>query len=185
MPSHRTLATRLARTVGALVACAVLLRPAHAHAEGKVAADLEANYPTKLDGVQRGWGAGLRVGDNWDLWLVELTPELGGSYHSFSGVANARAYRAVIGARLAVGFVLEPSAFAHAGVGHFSYTTDSADVSHTGLGYDAGIGLDFTLIPKIDIGAHAALAGVSGNQQIEPLSWLVLGVHLAISTGDD
>jgi hypothetical protein len=165
-----------ATTCGVVAASLALAVTRSAEASNKLAFDGELAYPEDRGGVERGLGAGIRWGTHWDLWLIELTPELGGSYHSFSGFADARAYRGVLGARLAVGFILEPSAFAHVGIGHVGY---SGGPRATGVTYDAGVGLDLTLIPKVDLGAHAALVGMDGNERIDPLSWLSLGAHVA------
>lgn len=153
-------------------------------ADTKLAFDVEGNFPDDTAGVDSGWGAGLRLGNVWDLWLIELTPELAGSYHSFGGAAEARAYRAMAGARLALGLVLKPGIFVHAGVGHFELSPDTGSYSNTDLGYDAGLTLDFTLLPVIDLGAHIALAGIGGDEDTEPLSWLAAGGHIAFNLGN-
>ncbi len=178
----RSLRVALTGAVAGLITCAPALASA---AENKLAFDGEAVLPEDKTGFDNGWAAGVRLGHNWDLWLIELTPELGGSYHSFGGSADATAFRVFGGARLGVGFILKPSVFAHAGVGHFSYTAMPEDISHTGMGYDVGLALDFTLLPLVDIGAHAALAGVSGNAETDGLSWVAIGGHIAFSLGGD
>ena len=53
--------------------------------------------------------------------------------------------------RIGIDFGLEPSVFAHAGIGHFEITSDA----HTSLGYDVGAALDPTLLPVISFGPHA------------------------------
>jgi hypothetical protein len=151
-------------------------------ASNKVAVDAELAYPDDLAGTKQGWGAGVRLGKHWDLWLVELTPEVGASYHAFAGTADVKAYRGVLGARLALGLIHEPSIFGHAGIGRVGY---SGAPWATGVAYDAGVGLDFTLIPRIDIGAHATLARVGGSEFEEPLSWIALGAHLALEFDTD
>ncbi len=172
----------LAAFVAALVTLAVA--PGRALAEGKLAIDVEANLPDDTPRVGNGWGAGLRLGNTWDLWLIELTPELGASYHSFGGSAGATAYRALAGGRLALGLILQPSVFVHAGVGHFSYDAYENDVSETDLAYDAGAALDFTLLPWIDLGAHVSLNRINAASPTESLSWVAAGGHIAISLGD-
>ena len=161
---------------------ALMLAPATASAEGKLAIDLEANLPDDTPGLENGWGTGVRVGSAWDLWVLELTPELGVSYHTFG--ASADAYRALAGGRLALGLILKPSVFVHAGIGHFSYAAGADDISETDLAYDAGIALDFTLLPWIDLGAHLAFSRINADPPVGSLSWVAAGGHVALSLGD-
>jgi hypothetical protein len=179
MPSIRFIKFKALCLATAVAACSV---PSSASAANKFAVDAEFAYPEDRPGVHRGWGAGARVGKHWDLWLIELTPELGGSYSSFPGPASARAYRGVLGARVAVGFIIEPSVFAHAGVGHLRHASEP---TVTDLTYDGGLGLDFTLIPKIDLGVHATWIAVDGSDTSQQFSWLALGAHVAFTTDGD
>lgn len=172
--SARIQAGKLAGAALAFAALVCTTRPALAQNEFSV--DVEAAFPS-TDGVDNGWGAGARLGHEWDLVLISLTPEIGGNYHSFGG-GDASSYAVFGGGRVSIGFVLEPSAFIHAGVGHFRYDTLVGDVSQTSLAYELGLALDLTILPVIDIGAHATWAGVAGDSDIDGLNWLAVGGHI-------
>jgi hypothetical protein len=153
-----------------------------AHAGGKLAVDVDAALPTDSPkGVDNGWGAGVRLGHQWDLLLVNLTPEFGFHYTSFGGAADMTAWNAVAGGRLGIGLILEPSVFAHAGLGHYGGSIGNADFSQTSLGYDFGVALDLTVLPIIDIGAHATWMGIAGDKETDPLNWVAVGGHIAFS----
>jgi hypothetical protein len=172
------------RWLGWLAASASLLLSHTAAADSTVTADVDRTYPGDKQGVDPGWGGALRVGKRWDLWVLNLTPELGASYHDFGGSANAHAVRALAGLRLALGLILQPSVFARAGLARFRSPDDGGTVSRTGLGYDAGLGLDFTLIPKIDFGAHVSWSAARGRDDAPDLTWLSVGGHVTLVLDD-
>jgi hypothetical protein len=162
-----------------LFASALLVSQA-ARAEKQISLDVEAALPAN-DGHDDGWGLGARVGNKWDLVLVSLTPEVGFNYHSFGGTPDAEAFAVVAGGRIGIGFVIEPSAFIHAGIGHIGYDTAVGDYSRTSLAYEGGLALDLTLLPVIDIGAHATLAGIAGDADEDAFSWLAIGGHVSFN----
>jgi hypothetical protein len=162
---------------GAISALFALLSPSEAAAQNQFSIDAEAAFPNQ-EGHENGWGVGARFGHEWDLVLVSVTPELGFNYHAFGGAPDADAFAVVGGGRVGLGFVLEPSAFLHAGVGHFGYDTLVGEVSQTSLAYEMGLALDLTLLPVIDIGAHGSYAGVAGDQEVEAFSWWAVGGHV-------
>jgi hypothetical protein len=128
-----------------------------------------------------GFGGGVRIGNQWNLLLLTLTPEFGASYQAFEGASDADAFRFVAGGRLGLGFILQPSVFAHAGVGHFGYELPGRDVSQTSLAYDVGAALDLTALPIIDIGAHVTAAGIAGDDSDDALSWVAVGAHVSLN----
>jgi hypothetical protein len=158
------------------LAVVVLAHAGVASAQNKLSFDAEAAFPSRA-AHDTGWGVGLRAGHTWDLLLLSLTPELGGSYHAFGGGPEARTLSGVAGARVGVGFILEPSVFTHFGVGHFGYDTTPGAVSHTSLTYDFGAALDLTLLPVIDLGAHIDYARILGDS-IASFSWIAIGAHI-------
>jgi hypothetical protein len=114
--------------------------------------------------VDDGVGATLRLGREFAGFL-SLTPELGISYHSATGVHDASIYRGFIGPRLSVGRAIQAGIFGHLGYGRIDFRDAmKPDPSHDALAYDAGMTLDFTLIPRLDVGAHAAYNGA----RVEP-----------------
>jgi hypothetical protein len=155
-----------------------------AQAANKLALDVEATFPADIPNADNGWGAGLRFGREWNLVLVKLTPEIQGNYHAFGGSSDVRQFGVMGGGRVGLGLLVQPSVFAHAGVGHFGYKTTTADVSQTSLGYDLGVALDITALPLLDIGAHASLNGVAGDDDVRSIAWYAVGGHVAFSFGD-
>jgi hypothetical protein len=164
--------------LGIATAGAALLVARSADAQSQLSFDAGAAFPEGA-GNDDGFGLGLRYGHEWDLAIISLVPELGLGYHAFSGPNDADVFTGVGGGRIAIGFVLQPSVYAHAGIGHVS--TDVT--SFTSLAYDVGAAVDLTAIPMVAFGPHITLAGVAGNQSRRPFSWLEIGGHFTFSFG--
>jgi hypothetical protein len=132
--------------------------------------------------LDSGVGGSLRLGRELGGRLLSLTPELGGSYHSLDGVYDASMYRGFVGLRLSLGLVLEPGIFGHVGYGHISFEDagEPFDRSHGALTYDAGVTLDFTLLPVLDFGAHAAYNGLAGSEGFDRINWVSAGGHISV-----
>lgn len=132
--------------------------------------------------LDNGVGGALRFGRQFGGPLLSLTPELGGSYHSLNGVYDASMYRGFVGLRLSVGAVIEPGIFGHVGYGHifFKDVNGGLDQSHGSLTYDAGVTLDFTLLPVLDVGAHAAYNGLAPSDDFDRINWISAGGHVSV-----
>jgi hypothetical protein len=141
-----------------------------------LAFDLDFLATLREPGADIGGGGAVRLGQKMDLILVSLTPEIGGSYDRFNGDNNDRIYRGFIGARLGFGKLIEPSVFAHIGVGRF----DANVASHTAPVFDAGIALDLTFLPLINLGAHAGYNRLFPQENHASFNWLALGLHVAL-----
>jgi hypothetical protein len=141
-----------------------------------LAFDLDFVASLGAPGADIGGGGALRLGRKMDLILVSLTPEIGGSYDRFNGFNNDRIYRGFIGGRLGFGKIIEPSVFAHIGVGRF----DANVASHTAPVFDAGIALDLTFLPLINLGAHASYNTLFSQGDHSSFNWLALGLHVAL-----
>ncbi len=128
-----------------------------------------------LDIARSGGGFNVRVGDELDLILVSLTPELGVGYHAFAGDDSTGIYTGFAGGRLGFGKVIEPSVFAHIGVGRLE-----APVSRTAPLIDGGLALDFTLLPLIDIGVHGAYNVLLPKANGEALKYFTVGLQAAL-----
>lgn len=118
-----------------------------------------------------GWGAGLRLGHSYEILFLSLTPELGLSYHDF-GTGGPTDFRGFAGGRVGIDFILEPSVFVHAGLGHAGRTE-----SQTSLAYDFGGALDLTVLP-VDVGIHALYSGIAGDNTSPAFTWFGLGAHV-------
>jgi hypothetical protein len=152
------------------------LRPALAASLLGVVAVLSPVGGIDEPGVDAGAGGALRLGQELDLILLSLTPEVGASYHTFGGAFEPTHTSGFVGARLSFGKVLEPGVFAHVGVGHLSVEGGS----ETAPALDAGVSLDLTLLPVIDLGAHAAYDALLVSDA-DAFDWYRFGVHAALS----
>ncbi len=123
------------------------------------------------DGATNGVGVALRLGSQVKLPMIALTPELVLRADSFGNGPDI--YRGLIGMRLGLSEVLRPGVMAHIGAGNFSYGADK----YTALSYDAGIFLDFTLLPLLDIGGHATYNYLAAGSGLPAFDWGALGVH--------
>jgi len=138
---------------------------------------LDFDFGSALDApeTREGGGGALRLGQEFDLILVSLTPEFGGSFHSFGGNDETKIYSGFLGGRFAVGKIIEPSVFGHLGVGHVQgLETRTAPVM------DAGLALDFTLLPLIDLGVHGGYNVMFPRNDGSALKFFTLGAQAAI-----
>jgi hypothetical protein len=141
-----------------------------------LAFDLDFVASLRETGSDIGAGGAVRLGRKLDFVLVSLTPEIGGSYDRFNGDNNAGIYRGFIGGRLGFGKVIEPSVFAHIGVGRL----DANLGSRTAPTFDAGIALDLTFLPLINLGAHASYNTLWSQDNYSSFDWLSFGLHAAL-----
>jgi len=144
---------------------------------GKTHIALDFDFGSALDAPETkdGGGGALRLGQKFDLLLVSLTPELGGSYHTFGGRDDTKIYTGFVGGRLGVGKILEPSIFGHVGVGHVrGIETRTAPV------IDGGLALDFTLLPLIDLGVHGGYNVMLPSNDVNAVKFFTLGAQAAL-----
>lgn len=140
---------------------------------------LDLDYAAAIDNnfIEGGGGGALRIGSELDLFLVTLIPELNLAYHSFGGDSryDAKTYTGTLGGRIRFLKIVEPGVFAHAGIGR----QEGFD-PHTGFAFDAGVTVDLTILPLIDLGLHAAWNRVFGTSEREGLSYATTGFHVAL-----
>jgi hypothetical protein len=165
---------------GWLVCSSSALAEDRRHEEGTrltLALDLDYASAVENDYIENGGGGALRIGSELDLLLVTMIPEVSLGYHSFGGNSDydATAVTGTLGGRIRFLKILEPGIFAHAGVGHIGGYDP-----HTGFAFDAGLTLDLTLLPLIDLGLHAAWNRVFGDSDHEGLSYATAGFHVAL-----
>lgn len=138
---------------------------------------VDFDFSTAIDepSTKSGGGGQLRLGQEFDLFLVSLTPELGGGYHGFGGNDDAKLYTGFLGGRLAFGKIVEPSIFGHVGLGHLeAYDSRTAPVM------DAGLAIDLTLLPLIDLGLHGAYNVMMPKDDGSSLKFVTLGAQAAL-----
>jgi len=152
------------------------VRPAHASSGTAIGVDLDYAHGIDERGTKSGTGFNVRLGYKLDLLVLQLTPEIGGAYHTFTGDANAKFSQGIVGGRLAFGKILEPGVYAHLGYGRVS----ELDVSRSGATLDGGVTLDLTVLPLIDLGVHAGYDGLLAKGSYQAFDTYVLGVHGAL-----
>lgn len=149
-------------------------------AETQLGLDADLAFPLDDIEVDRGGGANVRLGRRLDMTLLTLTGEALGGYHQFGGAMKPRVYRGAVGARLGIGAVVRAVGFAHAGLGHATFTQPEGsfpDLGRTAFAYDAGGGLDFTLLPLLDLGVHGAYNAVAAGSSESKFTWATVGAH--------
>ena len=117
MSRRRTLSLHL---VSGFLACGALLLSAHdARAKSGTSIGVDIDYTNGINepAVSGGTGFNGRLGYKLDLAVVQLTPEIGGGYHTFTGDAGAKLSQGIVGGRLQFLKVLEPGIYAHLGYG--------------------------------------------------------------------
>lgn len=159
----------------ALFACTALLAPriAVANTDTAVALDLDGALPTTGDSLLLGGGGfGVRLGSQHHWPLLRFTGEIGYGYMRLLAERAPRdwtTHRLVAGARLGIGELLVPFAFAHVGYGWRNTADDS--YGGGGLAFDGGIGLDLNL-GFLAAGAHVGYASIAA-QPVHP-EWIIL-----------
>ena len=195
-PSHRLphSLTRLLFGLGAVASLAVVTTPARADDDTRryddpprhsrrdddtsrthIAVDFDFGSALDAPETKSGGGGAIRLGQEFDLFLVSLTPEFGGSYHAFGGNDETKLYSGFLGGRLAIGKIVEPSIFGHLGVAHVAGLE-----SRTAPIMDGGLAIDFTLLPLIDLGVHGAYNVMFPREDGSALKFLTLGAHAAL-----
>lgn len=159
------------------IASALILASLSSRARAETRLALDLDFATAIDerGIDAGTGGAIRLGQELDLAILSLTPEVGGSYHTFAGFLDASHYSGFVGGRVGFGKVIEPGAFAHIGIGRLS----GAGGGDTGPAFDVGVYLDFTLLPILDLGVHAAY-DVLLLDDGESFDWARFGAHASI-----
>ena len=170
-------------TLSAVLAGLLVFASAHdAHASSGTAIGVDLDYAHGFQEpfVGSGTGFNVRLGYKLDLLVLQLTPEVGGAYHTFGagsdGNANAKFSQAIVGGRLAFGKILEPGVYAHLGYGHVGGDGDG----FSGATIDGGLTLDLTILPLIDLGIHGGYNGMLASGSRDAFDTYVLGVHGAL-----
>jgi len=73
--------------------------------------------------------------------------------------------------------VLEPGLYAHLGYGHLA---GSLGDGRSGATADAGVTLDLTILPLIDLGLHGGYNGLLKSGDSQAFDSYVVGVHGAL-----
>jgi hypothetical protein len=176
MTRRHSFSVRILPALFASVLAFAAARTAHASSGTAIGVDLDYTNGINEPHVGSGTGFNVRLGYKLDLLVLQLTPEIGGAYHTFSGDASPKFSQGIVGGRLQFGKILEPGLYAHLGYGHLS----AQGVGHSGATADAGVTLDLTLLPLLDVGVHAGYNGMLKSGDYDAFDSYVLGVHGAL-----
>ena len=163
--------------VASVLAAVTYTHEARAKSGTAIGADLDYTNGINEPSVSKGTGFNVRLGYKLDLLVLQLTPEIGGAYHTFSGDLSPHFSQGIVGGRLAFGKILEPGLYAHLGYGHLSAAGFDG---YSGATADAGVTLDLTLLPLIDVGAHAGYNGLLKSGDRNAFDTYVVGLHAAV-----
>jgi hypothetical protein len=189
MPKSHCFLTYAAAALSCAIAGIVLFSSADAHAQeydhererrGRLMLALDFDYSSAIKSPEIKYGAGgaLRIGSQRNLFLVTLIPELLFDYHNYDVHTrdNAQIVTGKIGGRIRFLKIVEPGLFAHIGLGHVGgYDV----ISHTGVAFDAGLTLDLTILPLIDLGLHGSWNRVFGGFD-SGTAYASAGAHVAL-----
>lgn len=144
-------------------------------ADTAIGVDLDGALPTTENRLLNGGGGfGVRLGEQMHLPALRLTGEIGYGYERLfadQAPSDWTTHRAFAGARIGLGELLVPFAFAHVGYG-WRVTSDSS-FGGSGVALDGGLGLDLNL-GFIAAGAHVGYAWIDA-QPAAP-QWVILGL---------
>lgn len=189
MLKSNSFVTCITAAISCAVAGIVLFSSANARADeydrerehrGRLMLALDFDYSSAIKSpeIKYGGGGALRIGSERNLFLVTLIPELLFDYHSYDAHQpdNAQIWTGKIGGRIRFLKILEPGIFAHIGLGHVGgYDV----ISHTGVAFDAGLTLDLTILPLIDLGLHGSWNRVFGGFD-SGTAYASAGAHVAL-----
>lgn len=179
--SSRLVAAGLGLTgVGAVMAWS-------APAAAQTTLGIDLSYNDAVDEARTDGGAGVDIyfGPRLDLAVLVLTTELSGGFHDFGGSLEPTVYRGMVGGRLGLGFIIRPSVFVHAGVGHLRYDEliGSGRDGRTNIATDLGAALDFTVLPLVDVGIQASYNSILGGENSTAFKWVQAGAHVTFVLG--
>ena len=177
--SHSFALRLLPALLASTIALGAFLAPRGALAKSGTAIGADIDYTNGVNEqyVSSGTGFNVRLGYKLDLKLLQLTPEIGGAYHTYSGDAGVKVAQGIVGGRVSFFKVLEPGIYAHLGYGHLS---GSMGQGHSGATADAGLTLDLTLLPLVDFGVHGGYSGMLKSGDYRAFDSYVVGVHGAL-----
>jgi hypothetical protein len=143
-----------------------------------VALDFDYSTAIQNDAIEEGGGGALRIGNELDLLLVTLIPEVVLDFHDFGAYSRntAQLVTGKLGGRVRFFKIIEPGVFAHLGLASLS---GNRRYSHIGAALDFGVTLDLTILPLVDLGLHAAWNRVFGGYD-SGLSYGTSGFHVAL-----
>lgn len=166
-----------------LVSVGLVVAGAEAFAKPKIALEADFALPVSVNGAKPGAGGALRGGYDIDLTLLHVMPEVGLGFHKLTDSAGPSVFRGFAGGRAGIGAGVRLDGFAHIGYGYLGTPSPPVGAVNSSYGapiFDAGLALDFTLIPVVDLGLHGSYnTALTRNGAADTPRWIGLGVHLA------
>jgi hypothetical protein len=168
------------RGFGLAALCAAALTVVGARAEAGPKLGLEGDFalPLSVNGASEGAGGAARLGYDLSLPLIHVMPEAGLGFHKLSGAAGPSIFRGFVGGRAGFGAGVRFDGFVHIGYGSLAFAGGSTGSPIL----DAGLAIDFTLLPVLDLGIHTSYNTTLKDPGLgDPVRWLGLGAHVAIA----
>lgn len=175
-----------------ITSAALLLLNPTADAQVVIGAEGNVGTPVGAWSVEPGAGQGvqLRLGYALPAPGLFVVPELTGGHLALdpadAGGAAFQINNLSAGLRLGVDAPLRPSVFGHVGYGWLQQASTQGTLEQSGRTWDAGVALDFTLIPLVNLGVSAAWNRLDTPDPLNPArdeqrAWLTAGAHLEIT----
>lgn len=140
------------------------------------------------DGTSLGWGFKGRVGYELPNPFFDLSFDLIGGWASLPadppdiGNADLNITQIMAGVRIGMGLLISPSVFAAGGYGWVSGEGSDYVLDHSGFTVVVGAGLDYSVIPLLDIGLIVGYNQVltdSGHETV--YTFLDVGIQASFS----
>lgn len=178
--------TDLKRHVAALAsvfAVVLLVAPGDAHADPYVGLDVGAGVPIPDSFAvepKTGPSVNLRFGYRLPVPVVYLSAEALGSWQNFPGDAfTQRVLSGRGGFRVGLDALIGLKVYSHIGYTNLSGKGDELTVDIAGMSWDAGLAIDFTLLPVVDFGIHGGYTTLMDDAG--DLNWVEAGAHVEVS----
>ncbi len=177
-------------TVAASLTAVVLCAPAQEATAGTLLGlDLGLAVDTgdlPVDPGGPGPAVAVRFGYELPIPVVRIVPEAQLGYASFSaddknGNPTQQILTGRAGLRLGIGGVIGPALFAHVGFGDISGEGSDFVIEKSGLSYDVGLSVDFTLLPLLNLGIHGAWNALEEDDPKATFQWLDFGIHAELN----
>jgi hypothetical protein len=143
----------------------------------RLAVDIDYSLALGEGDTDHGLGGALRFGYLLNLAATSITPEVGLAYHGFDGTLSPSIYTAFVGGRATFSGVLAPGLYARLGIAH---SNDDA-VSRTVPMIGAGLTLDFSPMPVLDVGLHTGYENLFGSDEANAFDWWTFGGHVGVA----
>mgnify|MGYP001942562485 CR=1 FL=1 len=175
-------------TLALLGALWMLASPASAQASGWMLA-LDAGGGLDNGGLAatssgEATSVSLRAGYQLPTPGLRIIPEVKAGLIRFGedGLGNSAQEIRSMRAGLKVGLpgFISPAIYGHVGYGKLTGVEDTFPTIASGTTYDAGLALDLTLLPMINLGIHAGVNGMIDENRSETLRWYDAGAHIEV-----